>query len=875
VSVVIPHHGLERISHLKTCLRHLKRCNDVDEIIVAEIGPEPQCLAEIADQADKLIFVESSGLFRRGHALNVGAAIAEHRLVLWLDNDLIVTDGFVSEAMRELDRNHADVLIPYSHILYLDEANSRKVFSGEREADSLPYVKRLRAGKDVIGGAALVKRDFLDEHGGFEAQFEGWGGEDNAWYHKSRLFGRVHISSNAGQTLYHLYHTNSGANDSGVSAIKNNPKYAFNLRLLEQIKRIRDKASYSRKFPSNRFPAPWLHLRSLHLVLLDRSEAIDSLARQIESELKNLFHLAVIVSGSFDSLSGEAADRSRACIYLRAAPLSSDAGESLGRIVGRQVPCLEINFSDRASTVNGAVSLAAHRQGMPPNRRPGCGLKVWPKPLFNGVDDPFYTLVQALTYALGAAPSQANQNGIGGLPGPVWLYWEGATPDWILACRETICRNAPEVRLLDAAGFEKLRKHDLDIRLETLPIALKADFIRAHLLAHYGGFWLDSDCILSRDISPLLKQLNAHDFIAHRERSGLVSNAFIGARPNSRIASRYYARVCSVLRSGRPLGWTSLGSEPLTKILDHAEEHWLELDCDLVQPVCWSKPEVFFATGPKSAHQGRFDEKPWCYMLSNQEVVKYVKTHPGKSLLHEGTFFRFLLHQALTRPPASAENGEAARGSADMSDNLKSIFHSQYQKNLFIAGESISGPGSTMARTENIRKAIPRLLRKYAIKSLVDAPCGDFYWFQHIVGEVENYVGVDIVAPMVDANNKRYGGKKVQFKNLDLVESLLPEADLIFSRDLLVHLPLATVKQAIKNFKASKSRYLLMTTFMSYRENRDIKAGDWRPINFLLEPYCLPIPLEIIYEKCDENNGVYADKCLGLWALNDIDMAGW
>ena len=43
---------------------------------------------------------------------------------------------------------------------------------------------------------------------------------------------------------------------------------------------------------------------------------------------------------------------------------------------------------------------------------------------------------------------------------PVWLYWEGACPDWIAACRRTIRAHASDVRLVTPAEVEFLKTWD-------------------------------------------------------------------------------------------------------------------------------------------------------------------------------------------------------------------------------------------------------------------------------------------------------------------------------------------------------------------------------------------------------------------------------
>jgi hypothetical protein len=46
----------------------------------------------------------------------------------------------------------------------------------------------------------------------------------------------------------------------------------------------------------------------------------------------------------------------------------------------------------------------------------------------------------------------------------------------------------------------------------------------------------------------------------------------------------------------------------------------------------------------------------------------------------------------------------------------------------------------------------------------------------------------------------------------------------------------------------------------------------WRPLNLQAAPFHFPDPLALIDEKCTEDDGVYADKQLGLWSLSDIPV---
>ncbi len=186
------------------------------------------------------------------------------------------------------------------------------------------------------------------------------------------------------------------------------------------------------------------------------------------------------------------------------------------------------------------------------------------------------------------------------------------------------------------------------------------------------------------------------------------------------------------------------------------------------------------------------------------------------------------------------------------------------------AAEMISGPGSDLLQTTVIAAALPQVIEELGAKSLLDAPCGDFYWMRRVDLGVERYVGVDVVQELITRHAARHASAQREFLCLDITRDALPRCDLIFSRDALVHLSNRDALAALANFKRSGARYLLMTTFPAVTANADILTGEWRPINFQLSPFNLPAPLKLINEQCTENDGRYADKSLGLWALANV-----
>ncbi len=198
--------------------------------------------------------------------------------------------------------------------------------------------------------------------------------------------------------------------------------------------------------------------------------------------------------------------------------------------------------------------------------------------------------------------------------------------------------------------------------------------------------------------------------------------------------------------------------------------------------------------------------------------------------------------------------------------------------------ESISGRGSNLQQTSAIIKKIPILLEKLNAKTMLDAPCGDFYWLKEAQLNIDKYIGCDIVGDLITDNQRRYANEARDFINLDLaIDPLpqvdlifcrdclvpLPQVDLIFCRDCLVHLSFKDAIAVIKNFKKSNSTYLLTTIYPGIPENKDIVTGDWRAIDLQLPPYNFPDMLEIIDEETTERKD-YPQKSLGLWKLSDI-----
>jgi hypothetical protein len=193
--------------------------------------------------------------------------------------------------------------------------------------------------------------------------------------------------------------------------------------------------------------------------------------------------------------------------------------------------------------------------------------------------------------------------------------------------------------------------------------------------------------------------------------------------------------------------------------------------------------------------------------------------------------------------------------------DIKDIFHNHYTTNIWGSTESVSGPGSTIQYTENIRKEIPQLVSDLDINVILDAPCGDFNWFRMITWQKPiTYIGGDIVEPLINRNQLLYGSDNNSFTCLDITQEALPKADMWLCRDCLFHLSNDDIFLVIENFFKSNIRYLLTSTH-SNCENADIPTGSFRLLNLEKEPFNFGKPIVLIKDWIPG----YPTRYLALW----------
>lgn len=201
----------------------------------------------------------------------------------------------------------------------------------------------------------------------------------------------------------------------------------------------------------------------------------------------------------------------------------------------------------------------------------------------------------------------------------------------------------------------------------------------------------------------------------------------------------------------------------------------------------------------------------------------------------------------------------------------KEIFTNIFYTNHWDSEESVSGPGAEMRQTREIRKVIPKIFKRYHIRTMLDIPCGDFNWMKAVdLSKLDKYIGADIVSELITLNIARYGDEQKEFIELDVTKNPLPIVDLVFSRDCFVHLNNDDICKALNNIKKSGSTFLLTTTYIYENTNIDTKEGKWRSINLNIKPFNLPPFIKYIKTDFRDGGKNHPGNGMALWKISDL-----
>ena len=182
--------------------------------------------------------------------------------------------------------------------------------------------------------------------------------------------------------------------------------------------------------------------------------------------------------------------------------------------------------------------------------------------------------------------------------------------------------------------------------------------------------------------------------------------------------------------------------------------------------------------------------------------------------------------------------------------DLAALFGEIYAVDGWLGG---SGLGSVPEATVVYRQVLQRLLDAGDVRSVVDAGCGDWQVARLLDWSGVSYIGIDVVPEVVRRNQAEFGCDHIQFRTGDISRDELPRADLLVSKDVLQHLPNASVSAFLAR-ATGRYRYLLLTNDVATNDspaellNTDIAAALWRTLDIRRPPFDVPADWSVQYD---------------------------
>jgi SAM-dependent methyltransferase len=178
-------------------------------------------------------------------------------------------------------------------------------------------------------------------------------------------------------------------------------------------------------------------------------------------------------------------------------------------------------------------------------------------------------------------------------------------------------------------------------------------------------------------------------------------------------------------------------------------------------------------------------------------------------------------------------------------EGIRRAFSDIYRNNVWGRG---SGAGSMPEYAQPYVVMLQRFLHDYEIKSVVDLGCGDWQFSRLIDWTDVNYLGLDVVDTVIDANTELFATDSIGFQIATTGEPL-PPADLVVCKDVLQHLPVAVVADHLVEFR-HRYKHVLITNdvYPDSATNAEISPGSGRAIRPDFQPFSEECTLVLEWE---------------------------
>lgn len=193
---------------------------------------------------------------------------------------------------------------------------------------------------------------------------------------------------------------------------------------------------------------------------------------------------------------------------------------------------------------------------------------------------------------------------------------------------------------------------------------------------------------------------------------------------------------------------------------------------------------------------------------------------------------------------------------------------------------------SSVIGVTHLCNQLPALFKKYNIKKIFDAGANDAAWqIQTLSHMVEYHAGehnADIVS------KAKLKNPELSIRQHNVTTDLLPAVDLLFVRDVAIHMNNFYKKQLLTNWLSSSIPWLLITQMSNTKINYDsdqtdkfhdesvVRPEHWyfAEINWQLHPWNFPCPMDKV-EDGEQITSKPIERFMYLWHQDQLKGLAW
>lgn len=195
----------DRFQNLLATLNWLQIVNVPNlEVVIIEQDSEPKLqLPANYSFPIRIIFAYNPGLFNRSWGFNLGIKNTSNQILFFADSDMVVDPALIHQTVNLIQTNQYDAISPFltCHDLLQEECQSLDFTNFDYTLD-----RQVRGGMNFCSGIVAFSRMGLIRIYNWDERFEGWGGEDDIQFMKTRQILK-HITLNG--KCFHMYHSRS------------------------------------------------------------------------------------------------------------------------------------------------------------------------------------------------------------------------------------------------------------------------------------------------------------------------------------------------------------------------------------------------------------------------------------------------------------------------------------------------------------------------------------------------------------------------------------------------------------------------------------------------------------------------------------------